>query len=191
MQLSRLVEFHKALGDPTRIRILILLAHSPLHGQAIAGKLGLKPPTITHHMVKLREAGLVVERRVKNTVYFHLQQENVRRKSLSLPTLLEQEAFYLKNIPGHDIILRNFLTPEGRLKTIPAQRKKRLIVLYHLAERFEPGRRYPEREVNQILAAYHEDTATLRREMVVHHILFREQGVYELNPREMWSQPES
>ncbi|WP_374709291.1 DUF2087 domain-containing protein [Desmospora profundinema] len=44
--------------------------------------------------------------------------------------------------------------------------------------------------MNQILAQFHEDTATLRREMVVHHILFREQGIYERNPREMWSVPE-
>ncbi|BDG35728.1 hypothetical protein B4119_2015 [Parageobacillus caldoxylosilyticus] len=46
MQLSRLVNFYKNLDDPTRIRIIALLRHGPLHGQAIAGKLGLKPPTI-------------------------------------------------------------------------------------------------------------------------------------------------
>ncbi|QXJ36781.1 hypothetical protein BV455_03993 [Parageobacillus caldoxylosilyticus] len=46
MQLSRLVNFYKNLDDPTRIRIIALLRHGSLHGQAIAGKLGLKPPTI-------------------------------------------------------------------------------------------------------------------------------------------------
>lgn len=77
MQLSRLVNFHKTLGDPTRIRILALLRHGPLHGQAIAGKLGLKPPTITHHMAKLRDIGLINERRDKNTIYFSLNVKNL------------------------------------------------------------------------------------------------------------------
>ena len=68
MQLNRIVAFHKALGDETRIRIIALLQHGPLHGQAIAGNLSLKPPTITHHMAKLREVGLINERRDKNTI---------------------------------------------------------------------------------------------------------------------------
>lgn len=65
MQLNRLVAFHKTMGDPTRIRIVYLLSKGPLHGQAIAGKLGLTPPTITHHLHKLRDINLVYTRREK------------------------------------------------------------------------------------------------------------------------------
>lgn len=50
MQLDRLVNFHKTVGDKTRLRIIGLLKEGPLHGQAIAGKLGLTPPTISHHI---------------------------------------------------------------------------------------------------------------------------------------------
>jgi hypothetical protein len=49
---------------------------------------------------------------------------------------------------------------------IPAARGKRLAVLDHLAGLFEPGRRYPEREVNEILRAWHPDYAMLRRYLV-------------------------
>jgi hypothetical protein len=54
----------------------------------------------------------------------------------------------------------------GRLLAIPATRGKRLAVLNHLAGLFEPGRRYREREVNEILRAWHPDYAMLRRYLV-------------------------
>ena len=79
MQLNRLVNFHKTLADPTRIRILTLLAKEPYHGQALAERLGITPPTITHHMAKLRDAGLVKSRREKNTIYFYLEEMTLQR----------------------------------------------------------------------------------------------------------------
>jgi DNA-binding transcriptional ArsR family regulator len=81
MQLNRLVSFYKTMGDPTRIRIVFLLAKGPLHGQAIAGKLGLTPPTITHHLNKLRDINLVYQRRDKNTVYFYLNESVLKQQS--------------------------------------------------------------------------------------------------------------
>ena len=75
-------------------------------------------------------------------------------------------------------VLADFSTPDGRLKSIPARRKKLRIVLRHIVKDFKPGTRYPEAQVNQILAAYHEDTATLRRELVGFGLLQRERGEY-------------
>ncbi|MET3683984.1 DNA-binding transcriptional ArsR family regulator [Alkalibacillus flavidus] len=55
MRLDKLVHFHKTVGDQTRLRIIGLLKEGgALHGQAIAGKLGLTPPTISHHIAKLK-----------------------------------------------------------------------------------------------------------------------------------------
>jgi hypothetical protein len=59
-------------------------------------------------------------------------------------------------------VLRSFFKG-GRLSGIPATRSKRLVVLDYLAQRFEPGRRYRESEVNGTLAAFHSDVAALRR----------------------------
>ncbi|HYK73388.1 MAG TPA: metalloregulator ArsR/SmtB family transcription factor, partial [Pseudoneobacillus sp.] len=89
MQLNRMVDFHKTLGDPTRLRILSLLSSSPLHGQAIAGKLGLTAPTITHHLKKLRDINVVYERRDKNTIYFYLKQSVVQQYCEALNQLVE------------------------------------------------------------------------------------------------------
>nr|MCR4869812.1 DUF2087 domain-containing protein [Atopobiaceae bacterium] len=60
----------------------------------------------------------------------------------------------------------------------PAQRKKRLIVLERLAEEFEPGRDYSEREVNLAIANFHDDFCTLRRDLVDECFMRREDGQY-------------
>ena len=66
----------------------------------------------------------------------------------------------------------------GRLKSIPCQRKKRRIILEELTKAFQPGRRYNEKEVSQLLLGYHDDFCTLRRELVAEKLLARNQGEY-------------
>jgi hypothetical protein len=75
-------------------------------------------------------------------------------------------------------VLQNFVDAEGRLAGIPVQRKKRLAILRWLVEDFQPGRRYPEREVNQILARHHPDFAALRRYLVDEELMQRNRSVY-------------
>lgn len=74
-------------------------------------------------------------------------------------------------------VLRSFMR-SGRLVAIPVARSKRLIVLEYLAQEFEPGRKYPEWKVNEILGAFNEDTAGLRRYLVDEGFLTRERGYY-------------
>jgi hypothetical protein len=74
-------------------------------------------------------------------------------------------------------VLRAFVK-EGRLTSVPAVRSKRLVVLDWLAQEFEPGRRYLEREVNVILRRRHDDTAYLRRALVDEGFLDRSGGRY-------------
>ncbi|RSK26713.1 DUF2087 domain-containing protein [Bacillus sp. HMF5848] len=190
MQLNQLVNFHKTIGDPTRVRILVLLANGPLHGQALAGKLGLTPATVTHHISKLREIDVIHEKRVKNTIYFSINEAVLKRKSDALMKVVfkreEGESMQLEAKQDKQTMLKNFLTKEGRLKNIPAQKKKKLIVLEFLAKGLVHGRKYSEAEINEYIKQYHEDFATLRRELIMNHFMFRENAIYELNPEEMW-----
>jgi hypothetical protein len=75
-------------------------------------------------------------------------------------------------------VLQNFLTDDGRLRTIPSKRSKLLVVLDRLAQEFEPGRTYPEAEVNEILQRFHPDYAALRRYLVENDFMTREDSVY-------------
>jgi len=76
-----------------------------------------------------------------------------------------------------DQVLRAFVV-DGRLAQIPAGHAKRMVVLEHIASSFEPGVRYPEREVNAVLRAWHDDYAALRRYLVDAGLLSRADNVY-------------
>lgn len=189
MQLNKIVEFHKALGDLTRIRIIALLQQGPLHGQAIAGKLGLKPPTITHHIAKLREVGLIKERRDKNTIYFSLNTKILETSAKAILTVGTGGVSNMEMSVTEEeraAIINNFFTKDGKLKNYPAQRKKKLVVLAHMAKGLEFGKVYPEKEINEYLKQFHEDYATLRRELIMCQYMYRENNQYELNPVELW-----
>ncbi|GGN97700.1 DUF2087 domain-containing protein [Saccharibacillus kuerlensis] len=82
-----------------------------------------------------------------------------------------------------DSVVRNFLDKEGRLTSIPAQLKKKLIILEHLAEKLEPERVYEEAEINAFIRLYHEDYATIRREFIVQGFMARENERYIRTPR--------
>ncbi|MFD2210337.1 DUF2087 domain-containing protein [Virgibacillus halophilus] len=185
MQLDRLVQFHKTMGDHTRIKMIALLKSGPLHGQAIAGKLGLTPPTISYHIQKLKAIDIIYERREKNTIYFYLNEKKLRLLAESIlhigqtshqPVILEQEkqktiAQFFKN---------------GSLRQLPAQRKKRIIVLEFLIKGLEKNKTYLEKELNTYIQQFHHDTATIRREFVANQFMTRENGFYQLNPEEIW-----
>ncbi|TFB22771.1 metalloregulator ArsR/SmtB family transcription factor [Filobacillus milosensis] len=189
MQLDRLVNFHKTVGDKTRLRIIGLLKEGgALHGQAIAGKLGLTPPTISHHITKLKEIDIVYQRRDKNTIYYSLNEKKLALLAEAITRLGDEDMnaeLQVTEEEKHNV-LNNFIDSNGRLKSIPAQLKKRLIVLEHIIKGLESGKTYPEPEINEHIKKYHEDFATIRREFIMHHFMTRDKGYYELNPKELW-----
>lgn len=189
MQVIKIVEFHKALGDLTRIRIIALLQQGPLHGQAIAGKLGLKPPTITHHIAKLREVGLIKERRDKNTIYFSINTKMLEMSAQAVLNVGKGGTSKMEMAVTEEeraAIIRNFFTNDGKLKNYPAQRKKKLVVLAHIVKGLDFGKIYQEKDINEYLKKFHEDYATLRRELIMCQYMYRENNQYELNPVELW-----
>jgi hypothetical protein len=81
--------------------------------------------------------------------------------------------------PDYDARVReNFVDAEDRIVSIPAQLKKRLAILRWLVEDFQPGRRYTEAEVNEIISRRHPDFATLRRHLVDEELMQRKRGIY-------------
>lgn len=188
MQLERIVNFHKVMGDKTRIRIISLLKAGPLHGQAIAGKLGLRPPTISHHLAKLKEIDIVYQRRDKNTIYFYLNKDKLRKMALEIIRIGDEgmvENFDITDEEKSNII-RNFIDDTGKLTALPAQRKKKLVLLEYMLRGLEHGKLYKEIEINEHIKQYYQDFATIRREFVMGHFMYRQNNMYELNPIDMW-----
>jgi hypothetical protein len=105
---------------------------------------------------------------------YSLKTEAIRELSKSV---LDQQA--APESEEENAVLRAFFNGP-RLRQIPASRKKRVIVLRRLLERFAPGRAYPEAEVNEMLRDAHDDVATLRRELVDYGFMVRDRGIYRL-----------
>ena len=83
-------------------------------------------------------------------------------------------------------MLSGFVAPDGTLKIIPAARRKRGVVLRWLMAHFEDDVRYTESEVNASIQTHHPDCATLRRELIGHQMMAREDGIYWRLPESGW-----
>ncbi len=184
--IDRLATLFKALADPARLRILGAIAERPMTGRELSERLDLTPPTISHHMARLTAAGLVRATPDAQRHSYALDETALRDFSRAFagsgsavspqgPTMAAATAEDAERAKT----LRDFFV-NGRLKQIPAQRKKRVVVLQHLLERFEPGRDYPEREVNDRLREVHDDVATLRRELVDYGFMTRGGAIYRV-----------
>ena len=175
-----LLTFFKALADANRLRIVGLLSQEAYSVEQLAAMLQLRPPTVSHHLSRLAEAGLVSARAEGYYSVYRLEAralEAMARRLLSREALPEAAADVDRSAYDHKVVA-DFSTPDGRLKTIPAQHKKLLAVLGHVVRSFEAGRQYPEPQVNEILRRFHEDTATLRRELVGAGLMARQAGQY-------------
>ena len=175
---DEMVTFFKALADANRLKMIGLLAQQGYSVEELAALLNLKPPTVSHHLSKLAEAGLVTARAEG---YYSIYQLNRQALEASARDLLSEKRM-INAAQGVDLnsyndkVLASFSMPDGRLKEIPAQRKKLEVILRHVLKTFEPGVKYSEKQVNQKLARFHEDTATLRRELVGYGFMKREPG---------------
>jgi predicted transcriptional regulator len=180
---QELVEFFKTLGDATRLKIVGLLAQREMTVEELAAALNLQSSTMSHHLARLSRAGLVSARAESYYNYYRLETavlEDMSRRLLSQETL--RQVAENTDLDAYDQkIVKNFTYPDGRIKQFPAQLKKMTAILRYVVQAFEPGVRYSEKQVNERLARYHDDTATLRRELVDLGFMARESG-----GREYW-----
>ena len=181
-EMKLLVVMGRALADPTRIRILGLLAERPMYGQELARVLNVKPPTVSHHLSPLVMAGLVRVRRENNYHYYELDSDGIQHLAESTQHIARLLFASNPLPPKSDERARVIATfiKDGRLVSIPAQYKKRRYVMEELARSFEWGHLYDEKEVNAILKTFHDDVASLRREFIDQRIMMRENGRYWL-----------
>lgn len=170
----------KALVEPGRLRILGLLSEGPRSAEALAEGAAGGRSAVDRHLRRLEAAGLVGR---TSDGRFELRLDALQRLGRELD-LMEREAESrvetdTGGLAGEDAkILRSFIV-DGRLESIPAQERKRLVILRYLRETcFAEDRAYPEKEVNQRLALFHPDVAALRRYLVDSGLMRRAAGEY-------------
>ena len=144
------------LAEPDRLRAVAAVTLGATTLGEVADRAGLEPRAAARALSRLVAGGLLDGEAGKG---YRVRTEALQ--AAAIPPAGEAE-------PDEELgdqVLRRFIS-KGRLLAIPAARGKRLVVLDHLAGLFEPGRRYPEPEVNELLGHYHPDYAMLRRYLV-------------------------
>jgi len=157
------------LAEPSRLRTYSAVVLGATTAEQVAGSTGLPAPVVVKALQRLFKGGLITA----DGDQLHADEaafKNVVRES-------RPEWVPLDPDPERDAVLRAFLR-DGRLTHFPTFPEKFRIVLEHLVTSFEPGRSYPESEVNEILHRWHPDHAALRRHLVDSRLLSRTDSVY-------------
>jgi biotin operon repressor len=166
--LETLLAFFKALADANRLKLIGLLAQKEASVEELAAMLDVSASTVSHHLSKLTEIGLVSARAEGYYNIYHLETdmlEEMSRKLLSEETLpdvakdLDRKAYDRK-------VLKDYLNEDGTIAQLPTNRRKLGVILDYLAEQFAYDRVYSEKAVNEIIGAYNEDISGLRRDMI-------------------------
>ena len=174
--IQELLEFFKALADANRLRIVGLLAQEDLSVEQMAEMLNLHASTVSHHLNKLSKAGLVSARAEGYYSVYHLETkalEGMARRLLAEETLPAAAADVDIDAYDHKV-LKTYMDSDGRFKALPTQRKKLEVLLRYATERFEPDRRYTEKEVNAVIGDLTDDISGVRRDLIDLGFLARE-----------------
>ena len=173
------IKLFKCLADKSRLQILKSLMKEDMYVERLAERLGLTPATISFHLKKLEDAKAVTSYKEQYYTMYTICKEVFMAKIIDIigeeaeeiDEQTQREEEYRKKV------LKAFFE-YGKLKSIPAQRKKKKICLEEIAKAFEVGRGYEEKEVNEIIMEFHEDYCAIRRGMIEEGIMERENTVY-------------
>ena len=168
------VAVFKALGDESRLAIVRMLLEGESYVELIASRLSLTSATVSHHLKKLEAAGLVECHRTQFYMIYSVKRELLAAPLIDLiGTLPAQD----DDTKYRESVIDAFFE-YGKLKSLPAQRKKREVVLSHILEPLEKGCVYTEQEMNEHILRYNDDYCTIRREMIAFGLVQREHERY-------------
>ena len=180
-EFDTLLNFFKALGNESRLKIIGLLAERERTVGELAAALGVKEPTVSQHLDMLKHAGLVNVRPEGNFRYYSFDGRaliNMNKEVFSREGLA---SIVSEAVETGDVFERKVFKAclDGeRIVHLPTNDKKFLVILRWLVNKFEFGVQYPEKQVNEIIKQHHEDYALMRREMVDYGYMKREKGIY-------------
>lgn len=174
------IKIFKCLSDRSRLQIVSGLMKGDAYAELIAERLGLSASTVSFHMKKLEEAGLVTTRKEQYYAVYSLNRELLNEKLSMFVTAgaNEEDLQAMREEEYRRKVLSSFFE-YGKLKQIPAQRKKKLICFEEIAKSFEFGRIYSESELNEIILKINEDYCSIRRDMIGDGLLRRNGTEYE------------
>jgi biotin operon repressor len=186
MKLEESITIIKALADHSRLTIMNALADRPHYVEELAERLDLAVSTVSFHLKKLEKAGLVHKKKEQYYVMFYSNQDalNISLRELIGVKDIEKDSQEERMQEYRRKVVQAFFR-NGSIAKMPAQQKKRKIILEEIAKRFEPGHKYAEQEINETILEVYEDYCTIRREMVDWKMMTRDRDEYWRTDKEL------
>lgn len=156
------LEILKVLADESRLKIIGILLKKDSYSEYLAYKLNLSTPTVTYHMNKLKKAGIVKSTKIQHYIIYSLNYDIM---NMSIETLIKSAITVDDSRTYEEKVIESFFE-YGKLKQIPAQQKKREIVMAYIASNFELNKTYSELEVVATLLKIHDDYITIKRDLI-------------------------
>ncbi|WP_437335676.1 metalloregulator ArsR/SmtB family transcription factor [Sorangium sp. So ce394] len=175
----------KALADASRLQVVSALIERPHCAEELAERLGRAPSTVSFHLRKLDEAGLVTKRKTQYYLVYALRADllDLRLRELAALPRAEGGPEQRRVERSRNKVTRAYFR-DGALVQLPKQWRKRRIVLEQFVGKFQAGRRYREREVNEIIQTLYPDHCTIRRLLVDEGYMARDGQRYWLIEQE-------
>lgn len=156
----------KALADESRLEIFKLLLDRDAYIEVISERLKLSPSTVSFHLKKLCDAGLVTS---KKDQYYTIYSAVPKVSELTIKDMLLNSSSNLKEQNKveqeyKEKVLKSFFK-YGRLVKIPVQKKKRQWVMERIANNFLPNKSYSVNVASKMLSEIYEDTGMLLKEL--------------------------
>lgn len=180
MEIAGSLQIIKALADSSRL-ILVQALQEPQCVEELAQRCNLASSTVCFHLGKLEKAGLIRKRKEQYYAVYALN-EAIFDKSLRELTSFRNAEEYVQGerVRRYRAKVMKAFMKNGRVKRIPSQYKKRLIVIQEILLRFGPDRKYKEREVDDIIREICDDYVTIRRAFIDEGMMVREGDIYQL-----------
>ncbi|MCL2852683.1 MAG: metalloregulator ArsR/SmtB family transcription factor [Defluviitaleaceae bacterium] len=178
MESVNALQLFKCLADTSRLKILNSLSKEDMYVERLAERLDLSPATISSHLKKLEEIGAVQSRREQYYIIYSLCPDVFSPRIIDL---IQKEDNNASEDEREEIYRQKILSTfmlNGKITRMPAQLKKKLILIEEICRAFDMGRPYAEKEMNIIIADYYDDFCMVRRFFVDYGLFVRDNGVY-------------
>lgn len=178
--IEKSLQIMKAMSDESRLLILNTLFEKPQYVEEIAKRLDLAASTVSFHLKKLEEVGLITKEKKQYYSEFSIKKEIFDSRLIDLVSFqnIEKIAQEKRVLQFNEKILKTFIK-NGKIEKLPKQLKKKLIILEWIIEKFEADRTYTEEEVNYIILNHYQDYCGLRRDLVDFRYFERERSIYK------------
>lgn len=180
MKIEEAVKLFGVISDKSRLLILKSLLKKAQYVEELSTRFNLSKSTVSFHLSKLEKVGLVSK---KKQQYYHIYKATSTALQSKIIDIIneinEDEQGQISRIYDYrKKILKTFM-PDGKLVKMPAQNKKRWVVLEEIAKKLDPAKKYSEKEISEQIKKTYPDYCYVRR-------VFVEEGIFERDTMHYW-----